>query len=241
MKLGRLCMLHTLKGMLLMAVVAAFLVPAEATSVVFDLDIEFSGATPPAGAAPWLRATFDDFGGTGTVDLTMTALNLTGTEFINSWYFNLNPLLDPTLLTVANVDLSAVGSSSVSLGADMFKADGDGLYDILFGFPPPPGAFADKFTAGESVVVRFSLAGLTASDFDFSSAPAPGGGSGPFLSAAHVQGIGATGDDSGWIAPSGIPPTPPPPAPEFPALGWLVSLGGGLLGMGILNRKYSEK
>jgi uncharacterized protein (TIGR03382 family) len=38
---------------------------------------------------------------------------------------------------------------------------------------------------------------LVATDFQFLSAPA--GGHGPFYVAAHVQGIGAEGDDSGWV------------------------------------------
>jgi hypothetical protein len=37
---------------------------------------------------------------------------------------------------------------------------------------------------------------LTAASFDFLSTPA--GGHGPYLTAAHVQSIGA-GEDSGWV------------------------------------------
>ncbi|GAH74224.1 unnamed protein product, partial [marine sediment metagenome] len=68
----------------------------QASVVSYDLSIEFSGATPPAGAAPWLNATFDDGGSAGSVDLTLTAVNLVGSEFVNVWLFNLDPALNPT-------------------------------------------------------------------------------------------------------------------------------------------------
>ncbi len=50
------------------AVVAALVLvasSANAAVVSWDLSYEFSGATPPEGAAPWLTATFDDGGWPG--------------------------------------------------------------------------------------------------------------------------------------------------------------------------------
>ncbi len=45
-------------------------------------------------------------------------------------------------------------------------------------------------------------ANLTASSFGFLSQPGPGNNSGPFYSAAHIQGIPTGyGTTSGWVAP----------------------------------------
>jgi len=77
--------------MSLVLVAAAPSSQARGAIVTYDLGFEYSGATPPAGAGPWLRATFDDGGSPGAVTLTLTALNLTGGEFVNDWMFNLDP------------------------------------------------------------------------------------------------------------------------------------------------------
>ena len=58
----------------------------QAATLTFNLDFEFSGATPPQGVSPWITAIFDDsVGGSDTVGLTMQANNLVGTEFVNYW------------------------------------------------------------------------------------------------------------------------------------------------------------
>jgi hypothetical protein len=208
----------------------------QAVSLTFDLDIEFSGATPPAGTAPWISATFDDAVNPGFVRLTMSADNLVGTEFIDDWLFNLDPALDPTALMftpISNVDSVP---NSISTGVDAFQADGDGKYDILFDFPPPPGTFASEFTTGETVIYDISgIVGLTANSFDFLSAPA--GGHGPFKSAAHIQGIGPTGNDSGWIAPDDGNGGGPPTGSPVPEPGTLVLMGLGLVGLGWVARR----
>ncbi len=168
--------------------------PASATSITFDLDTTFSGSAP-AGGSPWATATFDDaFGGSETVRLTMSASGLTGSEFISGWYFNFDtPALDPLALTVVEVDVTAVSATNVFLGTDLFMADGDGSFDILFDFPPPPGNFASKFSGGESVIYDLTYtSAITALSFNFLSA---GGGNSPsgLPTAAHVQGGPASG------------------------------------------------
>jgi hypothetical protein len=217
----------------------------QAASVTFNLDYEFSGAQQPQGTAPWATATIDDsFGGPNTVRLTMSTGGLVGSEFVSGWYFNFDPALDPTLLTFTAIDAADSTPDSVQTGVNAYKADGDGFYDILFAFPPPPGNDPVKFTAGEQVVYDISyVAPISASSFDFFSSP--GGGAGVYRSAAHIQSIadpnycdGSTPDlsgacGSGWIGDGGEPPSAAVPVP---AAVWL--FGSGLLGLvGVARRK----
>ncbi len=198
------------------ALVAALLCPLTLTANVliyhFDIggDPIFSG-TPPAGPPPWIDATFADIA-PGTVQLTVAAVGLTGTEKVTEFYLNLDPALAATSLAFGFVSgTGAFNLPAIQTGTDAFKADGDGKYDILFNFSQTP---ATAFTGGDSVTYQITgISGLTASSFVFYSAPA--GGHGPFLAAAHVQGISATSTSdtttySGWLAPSQVSPIPEP-------------------------------
>ena len=198
-------MTNTRKALLTVAALAFITLaaaPAHAALLTFNYDNEFSGGTAPEGADPWITAVFnDDPDGNDTVDtdvrLTLSGSGLTDAEFVSGWYFNLNPAYDPTLLDITDVDVADVTSVSSSTGVDAFKADGDGKYDILFTLPTSD----DRFTSGDSLVFDIGgIGGLTALDFNFLSSP--DGGHGPFLSAAHVQGIGPSNGLSGWINPT---------------------------------------
>jgi len=191
----------------------------QAATLTFDLSYEFSGATPPAGAAPWLRAHFDDGGTPGSVMMTLSTPNLTGVEFVSKWCFNLDPVMDPTaLLFLGPAKTGSFTNPAITTGVDFYKADGDGKYDILFSFDVSDGS-PTRFGVGDSAKYLVLGAGLTASSFDYLSAPA--GGHGPFEVAAHVQGIGPTGANSGWIT-----------VPEPTTMGLL-----GLGGLGLLRRR----
>lgn len=170
-----------------------------AATLTLGLDIPFSGAAVPAGTAPWITATFDDsFGDANTVRLTLSATNLVDEESVTQWFFNLDPSLDPTLLTFTVVDNSAAVPNAIDTGSDSFMANGDGMYDILFDLPPPGGAFEARLTAGEAIIYDLGyVSPITVASFDFFSAV--GGGEGSFTTAASIQGIGPGGDGSGWI------------------------------------------
>jgi len=181
-----------------LALAAGGLSGAQATTITFGLDVEFSDGASPEGSTPWVEATFDDsFGDANTVRLTMSATNLVDQESATEWLFNFDPNLDPTQLSFTAVD----NSDSIPLiltGVDAFKADGDGLYDIEFSFPPPPGLFINRFTADESVIYDITyVAPITASSFQFLSTP--DGGAGEFFTAAQIQAIGPGDAESGWI------------------------------------------
>jgi hypothetical protein len=201
---------------------------ADAGVLTLGLDMEFSGATPPEGTPPWVTATFDDsVGGANTVQLTMEATTLTDAERIFQMCFNFDPALNPTLLNISAVDITASSPTGVSTGVDFVQPDGDGLFDILFDFPPPPGAFGSLFTAGESVIYDLTyVAPITASSFDFLSTP--GGGAGSFKAAAHVGGIGPDDEDSGWIG-GGFTPRPPVIPEPASVVVWSLLAGLGLV------------
>jgi hypothetical protein len=223
---------RALSGAILLA--AAITLPAQAATVTFDLDIEFSGAQSPQGPAPWITAEIDDsVGGADTVRLTMTTPNLTLNESVTSWFFNFSG--DATQLAFTEVDVTAAVVNNIytdnSDSDPNLKADGDGFFDFGFDFAPPPGNMASRFTSGETIVYDLTyIAPISASDFEVLSAP--GGGNGSFFSAAHVQAINdpaycaGIGPDcgSGWIG-----------AVPVPAAVWL--FGSGLLGLLGVARK----
>ncbi|MBN2272676.1 MAG: PEP-CTERM sorting domain-containing protein [Sedimentisphaerales bacterium] len=192
---------------------------AWSATLSYNLEMEFSGATPPAGATPWLNATFDDGGTAGSVTLTLTATNLILDEFVGAWMFNLDPILDPNQLVFSlPTKTGSFDAPVISTSVDAYKADGDGYFDIQLDFATGGGASA-RFGLGEAA--QYSITGigsLTADSFGFLSAI--GSGKDPLPTAAHIQSIG---EDSGWI-------TVPEPAT-------LALLGMGCLGLLLRKRR----
>jgi hypothetical protein len=197
-----------------MAAVAAAMIGSLALAqVTFNLNQEFSGGQAPGGPPPWLTATFTQ-NGANHVTLTLSASGLTGTENVSEWDFNVTDAFVLNLTFSSETKSGTFNTPTISQGLNAFKADGDGKYDISFGFTT--GGVASKvFGAGETDTWDISAIGLTANDFNRLSAP--DGGHGPFLTAAHVQNTtGAGSGGSGWISPS---------VPE-PSATLLVPLGG---------------
>lgn len=216
---------HSVVGALLAGAAAiALSAPSALAGIVFELDTEFSGADEPEGPPPWLRATFDTIG-VDTVGLTMETIGLVEEENVDVWYFNLDPSLDPTALSI--VYHSGQAADTVGTGTNAFKADGDGFFDICFEFPDS----GDRFTGGEVSRYVFSgIAGLTEDSFNFPSRRLPQDEDTDIFSAAHIRSIDTTDNDndgSGWISGGeggrdGTPFIPVPPA----AWGGMALLGG---------------
>jgi hypothetical protein len=205
------------------ALAAAFTSPsALGTGFVYQFDNSFSGPAP-TGPAPWVEATFQDT--SQGVLLSVDNGGLAGGDFLSQLYLNINPADNAK---IANLTFTLEGSTmgvaapTIQTAADQFKADGDGLYDILFNFAT---ASSGRFGAGDTITYLISgIPGLSSADFQFLSTP--DGGHGPFDAAGHVQNIGASGD-SDWIEPS---MGPLPVATPEPAATAVMFLAAGAFG-----------
>lgn len=168
-----------------------------------------------------LTADFTDV--SGGVQLVITS-NLASGENLQpakALYFNFNPSKDPMLSSLTftltgNTNFSQ--QATVTTGADAYKADGDGNYDILFVYS------TNAFAGGQSQTYKITGTNISASDFIYQSV---GGANGSWYAAAHVQNTPGT-SGSGWVGAT-ITPTP------IPAAAWL--LGSGLMGLFGFRRK----
>lgn len=203
---------------------------SDASIIIMQNSTVFSdGAVAPDGPPPYAISEFDDDDTPGTVTLTISVSDFVGDADLTQFYYNLDPALDPTLLVISRIsgDGPTAANTTIGTGVDLFKADGDGLYDILFDFPPPPGNDSALFNAGEEVVYEISgIPTLVATSFNFFSTP--DGGEGPYVSATHFQSTGSGGQDSAWVGSGpGEGPIIPEPS-SFALAAILVGIGSFL-------------
>ena len=190
---NRQSLIASLIGMSLVATAAT----SSADMIELGLGTVYTGTAPTSSTTPWLTATLVD-SGLNTVNLTLQAPNLTGTEAVKNWLFNLNPSLDPSALSISVLNASGVTLNSVNTVNE--HAGGGLLFDFGFDFQTAnndPG----RFTQGDQMVFQISSAGpLSVADFNYQSSK---DSFGPFTTAAHIISI-PTGEGSGWIG-DGVP------------------------------------
>ena len=218
---------------LLLALAAAASLPTYATpiSTTMDLGTVFTG-TAPSGSASWLSATFTSNTGTNTGTLVLTS-HLNGSDFVGGpnvgWGFFLNTGTSSITCTGGNCAdnaLSGGGYNAGPLGKNWNLA-----FEWLAG---------DRFVSGDTAVYDITF------DSDLAGSPFvanPDSKAGGWLSVAHVQNIGKSGD-SGWIVGNALLADgndPPANVPEPSMLG-MFGLGVFLIGLfaGLRRRRHGE-
>ncbi|MEX2218912.1 MAG: hypothetical protein WD749_09150 [Phycisphaerales bacterium] len=204
---------------------------AAQADVVYQLNYEFSGAQAPAGSGPWMTVTFAQ-NGANTVRMTI-ANSLTGIESVGAFYFNIVQPILPTSVGVGfNGGLSSPGLSGAifqkagnPLSDANFKADGDGYFDFKLTF--------DSHAFNGTDVAVFDLTGAGLLESYFAELSEPGGGSGSYHAAAHVQRLGQNGEDSGWIGDGVVIPLPPA---AWAGLSGLAGVGA----IGVIRRRRTR-
>ena len=208
------------------------LAPGSAEALSLEFGKVYDGAQPESDG-PWLTATFEDVDieGERSVKLTLEATDLNDYEFVSKWFFNFNPDLDASDLVFDRFYRQDADPEEdpivkrIRTKTDKLNAAGGGLYDIGIEFSTSE---ADRFGVGDSAVFLISgIDGLTVTADDFNFMSKPPGGNGLFLAAAHIQGIGDDGKDSGWVA--------------VPEPGTMLLLGCGLVGVALLRRKLRTR
>ncbi len=203
--------------------------PVHAT-LSFDPANTFSG-TAPSGS---MTADFTNI--SGGVQLVITS-NLASGENLDpgkALYFNINPA-DDSLLSKLSFTLTGNTNfnqqATVNTGADGYKADGDGYYDIEFTYT----ASTKAFTTGESQTYKITTSSGTISASDFTQyLSSTGGGSGEWLAAIHVQNTPGGGSGSAWVgATSEVVATAPIPST-------LLLFGSGLVGLAASRLKIKK-
>lgn len=202
---------------------------AFADTVTISLDREFSGGANPSGPAPWLTATFTDTGA-NTVRLDLNRATTMGpTEFISKWLFNLNPVMAPTSLTIAQ-DSGPTSTWSLRSGSDtqaQFRGDGGSYFDVLFEFANSGAQrFDGDFTLASYTITGSGLTAQMFNDLGVGAGNSPNG----LYTAAHVQAIG---NDSGWVT-GGIVLVP------LPSAAWTGMAGLGLAGVVVARRRKAQ-
>jgi len=229
-----------LSTVLLVSLVLPFsLATAQAAIVTMGVDYMFGAQSvdPNSSTTPWVAAKLQD-NGDGTVNLTISNPNLTGTENVGGFYLNFDNTKNVVALQFsvvstsgtfdstglnnpANYSLSHATSGSM---AGMQRADGDGYFDIVINGFANGSDTTKTFGVGDTVTLKInSTAGsISVSDFLFTS----DNGSLANYATAHVMNTGANFNKGAWLGTLSFAAVP-----ESSATG----LAAGLLAFGVVG------
>jgi hypothetical protein len=206
------------KSSLLSVVCICALTSFSSSSNAFFFEIyydEIIDGTPPDSLTQWATLSFNDVS-PGAVEMIFSVSNNLAptTAGIDEYFFSLDSILDPGLLTFTfNQSKSTISEPQILTGVNLFDTPGGGSYDFSIRTIPSTARAGDTI----SMLIGYSGAGpYSAGSFN---TPSEGAGGGVFIAAAHMTG---TGDGTGeaFIAGSVVP---------IPAAVWL--FGSGLLGL----------
>lgn len=190
-------------AILLGALIAGAMAPLHASATTYPLNFIFSPAT--GTVAPLATVTLTDFGNEVQFDLLSQAG--IGSK-LDSFYFNFaQGAINPNQLAFTNVSAGA-GTYSTTLApltsseVNALKADGDGYFDGKIEYLRS--AFLGN---GQTLSFRLSSIGQNLGVEDFNLFSLPGGGSGSYIMASHIQSL-PQGGSSAWVGTVAAVPLP---------------------------------
>lgn len=157
---------------------------AQADPVTFVLGgADFSGPTANTGGN--INVHIQNIA--GGVRITVTNNLVDPGAFLSSLYLNTSVApLAGAAGTCVTCTATNGQTMTFNFGSNAFQADGDGIYDILIDFST---SAADRLTPGEAIVFDLTSTTLGFTSDSFLVFSVPGGGNGPFMIAAHIQGL----------------------------------------------------
>jgi hypothetical protein len=231
-------------GFKLKIALAALLAANLAAQAAVDIgtDVSILGAKPASSNTPWVNSLFTDIG-PNTVRLTITAPNLTASEFIQNLYLNFNDTKQVNSLLFTPVFSLWQGVSTdygLNLKQNQFQAGSQGgNFDIKLNFQKN-GGLSSQFNQGDTVVFDITTTQNTSlSSLDFAFRSFDGSHPPLYYEAANLGGISK--NDSGFVAADTFTVSlVPEPASGFAAAGiGLVGLSSCLL-TGMLRRRWQR-
>jgi hypothetical protein len=193
------------KNVFKLALVLAMLLGANfaaQAALSIGTDVSIQGSKPASSTTPWVNSFFTDLGN-NTVQLTITAPHLTGSEFIENLYLQFNSSKQVNSLVFTPVSFQGLSSKySLTLNQNNLQAGtSGGDFSIMLGFQTS-GGLSSEFNQGDTVVFNITTTqkNTSLSSLDFAFKSFNGKNMPPlYYEAAYLGGI-SPGNNTGWVA-----------------------------------------